>query len=75
MSDKPVSLTDFAQSHRITRGGPPWITTIPEWDEIRTAWKSGVGLATIKAWLATRGYAPEDLTPGRLASIRNVSRD
>ena len=77
-----MSLADYASKHRVHRNDPPWITTIPEWDEILAFWQSGGGLAAIRDWLiapkngkpAGRGYPIEEITPGRLSYLAKSYR-
>lgn len=71
-----VSLQDYAKSapNRVS-GLPPWITTIPEWSEIRAAWESGVSKRVISLWLTQeKGYAKSEISEGRLKYLSQIER-
>jgi hypothetical protein len=48
-----LSLGEFVVANPpAPTGSEAWITTIPEWDEIRTAWQAGsVTQAQVRRWL------------------------
>tara|TARA_R110000868_G_scaffold78514_8_gene224016 strand:+ start:511 stop:753 length:243 start_codon:yes stop_codon:yes gene_type:complete len=67
-----ASLTDFALANPpASTGYEAWITTIPEWEEILTAWQSGtVAAAQIRRWLIEeRGYSHELATRNKVAHL------
>lgn len=72
---EPPDVMEFAATHHVVRSKPAWITTIPEWDRIQYAWSQGVGVGTIRAWLLSLGYTPEEATPNRVAWLRTRARD
>jgi len=59
-------LTEFAATQPVVRS-VPWLSTIPEHDEIVAAWKAGVGASAICRWLIEEcGYAPSEATRNRV---------
>lgn len=67
-----LSLGEFAVANPpAPTGSEAWITTIPEWDEIRTAWQAGhVTQAQVRRWLIEeRGYSHELATRNRVAHL------
>lgn len=67
-----LSLDEFAVANPpATTGYEAWITTIPEWPEIRDAWQAGkVTQAQIRQWLVEeRGYPHELATRNRVAYL------
>lgn len=69
-----ASLAEFAVNHRPVHTGVSWLTTIPEHDEVVTAWGNGVPVGTIRRWLMDeKGYAQSDLTESRVGGyLRRV---
>ena len=72
----PESLAEFADGRRKKWTGPAWVTTIPEYDEVVAAYKSGIDLTTIERWLIdVKGYSPDDCNHARLSWLyKNVPR-
>jgi hypothetical protein len=67
-----ASLTDYALANPpASTGYEAWITTIPEWEEIRIAWESGtVSASQIRRWLIEeRGYPHELATRNKIAHL------
>lgn len=71
-----LSLNDYAALPKSLAGGTlPWIESLPEWLEILEAYKSGVKLYQIRAWLISeRKYPAAEATRSRVARLsRNYS--
>lgn len=72
------SLTDFAQeTYQRTTGFPAWLPSIPEWDEVLSAWQAGtVTESAIRRWLIEeRGYSPALATRNKVSYLpRNYPR-
>ena len=63
------SLVDYSTDHPPARPTVSWLTTIPEHDEIVTAWGDGVDVTTIHRWLVEeQGYPPETATAARIGT-------
>ncbi len=69
-----LSLNDYAALPK-SQGPVPWIESLPEWLEILEAYKSGVKLYQIRAWLISeRKYPATEATRSRVARLsRNYS--
>lgn len=65
------NLNEWVKDHRANAPGPlPWITTLPEWDEVLAGWQAGITQTQIRRWLIDeRGYPAHDVTIGRLAHL------
>ena len=62
-----MNLAEFAAANPPKIGSKCWLCGIPERSEVEAAYRSGVGMSTICAWLAQeRGY--KDATRHRVVN-------
>ena len=71
-----MSLKEFAAANPGRRtGNQVWLTSIPEWPEIRDGYLSGIPGPVIRRWLITPkeegggGYDPAEVTDGRWQAL------
>lgn len=71
-----MSLDEYATAHPGRRtGSVTWLTSLPEWPEIRKGYLSGIPGPVIRRWLTTpkdqggAGYDPAEVTNGRWQAL------
>lgn len=59
---KAKSLDDFAADVPASTKRTRWVEELPEWDEISSAYRNGIGARVIYEWLLQeKGYTPTTL--------------